>query len=429
MPSLQSSPRISRALAILAISPVFLLLLACFGSAEVSTIVGNGMPRWACPTPTALPPIQVEAGTELNVQGTPVPTYRDTKPYEREPYNQIGKEPILLPTPYTKQGTSFFLGQIINLGSQLDVQITGESRGAPVMQGDVELQLYLLKTTWHNRGEAVPFDPARQMVLTGIRRQDGRLSAGQWRWDNAAAKAAQIAAEDTTLHTEIPAGDSEITLPVLAPVGTVQAVDLQLDPPEATQNTAGTFRIQFTAAQESNCDHDGTVAAVYDDAGQNIVAPPVAPGTDSIVAFAIQQIGRQYCWGGKGMQPCSGLGVTPPCASYPCWDCSGLTWGAYNANGIIIGHGTANQKNYPAVPKDQIQPGDLLLFGGINQQGRGAAITHVGLYAGDIDGDGTGDMVHAANYPTGVVIAKNVLGNKYYMQRLAIITRPPHGGS
>ncbi len=435
MPLLHPLPRSSRAVAFLAISPVFLLLLACFGAADVTTIAGNTLPRWACPTPTALPPVQVAVGTATNPSGTPVPVYRDTEPYEREPYNQIGKQPILRPTPYAKTGTSFFLGQIVNVTNQLDVQVTGTAQDVPFTQGsDGARQLFLLKTTWHNRGAALMFDAARQMVLTGIKRPDGRLSVGQWRWDTAAAEAAALPAGGATLRTEIATGVSEITLPVLAPAGAVQSVDLQLDPPGTTQETLGSLRLQFVRSDEPKCEHDGTIAAVYEDGAPDITAPPIAPGTDKIVAAALAQIGRQYCWGGKGYAPCNGYGggprqVTPACTSFPCWDCSGLTWGAYNANGIVIGHGTSNQKNYPAVPVGDIQPGDLLLFGGINQQGRSATITHVGLYAGDIDGDGTGDMIHAANYPTGVVVAKNVLGNTYYLQRLAIVTRPPRGGA
>ncbi len=412
----------------LGLSLLLFTTLGCFGAAEVNDLAGTSLPRWACPTRTALPPIEVEDGTTLNPQGTPVPSQRMTEPYEREPYNGVGKRPILLPTPYTKTGTSFFLGQIINLGSTLDVRVEVVAQGTPITADLPEpRQLYLLQTHWENRGQPLPFDPGRQMVLTMVKQTSGRQMAGQWRWDTRAAEAAGLPASEAVLHTDIPSGSSKIVIPVLAPVGTPQTIDLQLDPPDAAANGAGSLRVQFTRAEELNCEQPGTVAASYEDVQQPIIPPPVAPGTDRIVAFAMQQLGRQYCWGGKGWQPCSGLGVTPACAAYPCWDCSGLTWGAYNANGIVIGHGTQNQKNYPAVPQDQVQPGDLLLFGGINQQGRGATITHVGLYAGDIDGDGTGDMIHAANYPTGVVLAKNVLGNRYYLQRLAIITRPPRG--
>lgn len=412
-------------------SPLVLLLLACVVGSQVTPILGSGMPRWACPTPTALPPIQVVDGTIANPQGTPVPNYRDTKPYEREPYNQIGKEPILLPTPYTKTGTDFFLGQIVNVAPQIDVQVTGVEQGTPVTLGGVERQLYLLKTTWTNRGAPLPFDPARQMVLTGVKRPDGRLSAGQWRWDATAAEAAKMAAPNT-LTTEVPSGASEFILPVLAPVGTVQSVDLQLDPPGATLESAGSLRLQFMQATDPKCEQPGTIGAVYSDTNPGIVAPPAAAGGDKIIAAALKQVGRPYCWGAKGYSPCDGYGggatqVTPACASYPCFDCSGLTWWAYKEAGIAITQGTVNQKNYPAVSIDQIQPGDLMLFSMINQQGRADRITHVGLYAGDVDGDGTGDMIHSLNYPTGVIITKNILNNRYFMARLVVVTRPPRG--
>ncbi|HEX6293017.1 MAG TPA: NlpC/P60 family protein [Herpetosiphonaceae bacterium] len=433
LPSSLRPPRRTTIWTAVGISVLLLPLLGCIGTANVTPTAG-GLPRWACPTPTALPPIQVEDGSDLNPEGTPVPHYRDTLPYEREPYNEIGREPILRPTPQTKTGTSFYLGQIINLQPALDVQLTVETRGEPIIRDAGVVQLFIVRATWHNRGDPFPFDPARQLVISSIRRPDGRLLAGPWRWDLAAAEAAWLTPTDAALHTEIPTGESTLQVPILAPTGSVAVLDLQLDPPDATEASAGSLRVQFTAAEEPDCEHAGTVAAVYDEEGREAVPPPVPGGSATLIAFARQQLGRQYCWGGKGWSPCSGYTpqdgqVTPPCASYPCWDCSGLTWGAYNAAGIVIGHGTSNQKNYPAVPIDQIQPGDLLLFGGINQVGRGARITHVGLYAGDLDGDGTGDMIHAASYPTGVVIAKNILGNRYYLQRLAIITRPPRGGA
>jgi cell wall-associated NlpC family hydrolase len=153
------------------------------------------------------------------------------------------------------------------------------------------------------------------------------------------------------------------------------------------------------------------------------------------VALEYAQANRPYCWGGKGYAPCAGnpaIGYVDACRSpsqWPCFDCSGLSYIAYleGAN-TVIGHGTANQQNYPSVAASAIQPGDLMLFGGINQHGRGSFITHVGVYGGDVTGDGTGDLIHAANYPDGVIVTNNVLGNSWYRQRLAIITRPPLRG-
>ena len=136
---------------------------------------------------------------------------------------------------------------------------------------------------------------------------------------------------------------------------------------------------------------------------------------------AYAQARRPYCYGGKGYALCAGnpaIGYADACRSpsqWPCFDCSGLTYMAYleGAN-TVIGHGTANQQNYPSVHASDLQPGDLMLFGGMHQHGRGAFITHVGVYVGDVTGDGTGDLIHAASYPDGVIVTNNVLGNTWY---------------
>jgi cell wall-associated NlpC family hydrolase len=91
---------------------------------------------------------------------------------------------------------------------------------------------------------------------------------------------------------------------------------------------------------------------------------------------------------------------------------------------------TANQSQYPAVwhasdtadPTSVAQPGDLLLFTGAAANGQPAgAITHVGLYAGN------GLMIHAANYPDGVIATPHIFSNRYYRARLIVITRPGQG--
>ena len=134
--------------------------------------------------------------------------------------------------------------------------------------------------------------------------------------------------------------------------------------------------------------------------------------------------------GGPGQPGAPGLPGQPGRQGLPCWDCSGLTWGAYQAVGITIGHGTRNQQRYPPVwevgdsadPAQLARPGDLLLFAQASADGRASGvITHVGLYVGDQL------MIHAANYPDGVIATPNVFGNRYYRARLATITRPVLG--
>ncbi len=78
-----------------------------------------------------------------------------------------------------------------------------------------------------------------------------------------------------------------------------------------------------------------------------------------IIQTALSYRGCQYRWGGK-----SPLGL----------DCSGLTFMAYQMNGITIYRDASIKEGYPikSIPPEQKQPGDLLFFGG-----------HVAMYLGE----------------------------------------------
>ncbi|HEX9370230.1 MAG TPA: NlpC/P60 family protein, partial [Roseiflexaceae bacterium] len=321
----------------------------------------------------------------------------------------------------------FFLNQIVNWQS-LDLRIS-ISRTQP-HPADATRRIYYVHLEWNNRGTPFSFEPARQIALTAIGTSGGRMTAGDWRFSAEAQQLSGLSG-DQMMNLTVAAGRSEMDVPIIAPYGEVKSVDLQLD--QVGTTTGNDLRLHFTPGRAPECGFDGTWDAAYNNPYKAFSGVAAPPGASVLVATALKYVGRQYCWGGHGYEPCNGYGggptqVTPGCTDYPCFDCSGLTWFVYKENGWPIGHGTVNQKTYSPVPPDQIQPGDLMLFSDINVQGRGARITHVGLYAGDIDGDGSGDLIHAANYPTGVVITKNVFGNPYYKTRLVVITRPPRGG-
>jgi peptidoglycan DL-endopeptidase CwlO len=105
----------------------------------------------------------------------------------------------------------------------------------------------------------------------------------------------------------------------------------------------------------------------------NIPAPN--PDAAKAVAYARAQLGKPYQYAGTGPDS---------------FDCSGLTMMAWAQAGVSMSHNAEAQYNeFPHVPVDQLQPGDLVFFG--------SPIHHVGLYVGGgtmIDAPQTGEFVH-----------------------------------
>ncbi len=98
------------------------------------------------------------------------------------------------------------------------------------------------------------------------------------------------------------------------------------------------------------------------------------------IAFAEQQLGKPYQWGGTGPDA---------------FDCSGLVMEAYRAAGIGIPRTSEEQWAWgPRVPASQVQPGDLVFFAGAD--GTTTSPGHVGIVIGG------GKMVEA--YATGFPI-------------------------
>lgn len=132
------------------------------------------------------------------------------------------------------------------------------------------------------------------------------------------------------------------------------------------------------------------------------------PVAAQALAAALPQQGRPYRWGAAGPDA---------------FDCSGLVQWSYGQAGVAIPRTTETQ--WPALqplPLDALRPGDLLFFRNTDGSGR---LSHVGLYAGDINGDGRGDMLHAASAETGVLLASDVLGTPYWREHLAGARRVP----
>ena len=94
------------------------------------------------------------------------------------------------------------------------------------------------------------------------------------------------------------------------------------------------------------------------------VLPPAQYG--GVVGIAMQYLGVPYVWGGAGP---SGF------------DCSGFVMYVYAQVGVSLPHNAAAQYGYGVyVPRDQLQPGDLVFFDGLG---------HMGIYIGN------NQMIHA----------------------------------
>ena len=98
--------------------------------------------------------------------------------------------------------------------------------------------------------------------------------------------------------------------------------------------------------------------------------------SNGVVSVAFRYLGIPYRW--AGATPASGF------------DCSGLVQYVYAQLGISLPHNAAAQFNSPqavSVPRNQLQPGDLVFFDGLD---------HVGIYIGGgdfIDAPHTGAFV------------------------------------
>jgi cell wall-associated NlpC family hydrolase len=101
-------------------------------------------------------------------------------------------------------------------------------------------------------------------------------------------------------------------------------------------------------------------------------AGQVAPSEIAVraIAFAYDRLGTPYLWGGTGTA-----------ADHGEFDCSGLSQAAYASVGVSVPRVAADQWYAgPHVPKDQLQPGDLVFFA--SDTSNPATIDHVGIYVG-----------------------------------------------
>jgi len=113
-------------------------------------------------------------------------------------------------------------------------------------------------------------------------------------------------------------------------------------------------------------------------------APVPSSQYGGVVGIAMQYLGTPYVWGG---------------ASPGGFDCSGFAMYVYSQVGVSLPHNAAMQYNTVGtyVPRDQLQPGDLVFFDGLG---------HMGIYIGG------GQFIHAPH--TGDVVKISSLDDSWY---------------
>jgi len=124
---------------------------------------------------------------------------------------------------------------------------------------------------------------------------------------------------------------------------------------ERNQNSKMVAQQQALLAQLTQ---QQAAAVGFDGAGEGVPiaqgSEPETPQAREAIAFAEAQLGCPYVYGGTGpCNPSQGEG----------FDCSGLTQQAWAAAGVSIPRTSYEQMaDLPAVPLDQLEPGDILGF-------------------------------------------------------------------
>lgn len=399
-----------------------LVVLAC---ATGGRMPAGTQARWACPSPTPrpwgpnAPPKEVIRHTRPISEGGDWEEWISWREWEQE-YPTPGLSVYPSPTPYGFTSITFTFKQLVEIAPlHVAVDASAGPRATLNVPDADQLQLYRITLQWSNpTGAPVPIDYSTQLALRAIAQPEGRQRADGWHVTSAALQQAGVG----RLPREIPPGASSVVVPVLAPIGQPQTVELTFpvgSSPGAATVTPGATPTPNTdlrrpGAQLLTVQWANTRLAYFDappcssagaltewGSGPKGV-PPVAPpaGASRLIQIALAQVGRPYVWGAKG-----------PSA----FDCSGLATWVYAQVGIRIPQGTVGQwPGMKPVARDAVQPGDLVFF---DMAGTGE-IDHVGFVAGDLDGDGTWDLIHAANPQLGVRIDHNLFGSKYYSARI-----------
>jgi cell wall-associated NlpC family hydrolase len=211
----------------------------------------------------------------------------------------------------------------------------------------------------------------RRTLLASVQTQIGQIEARQRaEQERLAAQArARLASEqraDALARAKALAAEKQAAATTTAPT------------PAAAPTTTSTAGQTTTATAPTTTTPGATTAT-----STTSPAGPLPSGHPQAAQIALQYIGVPYLWGG----------ATPSG-----FDCSGLVTYVFAQLGIQLPHSAADQYGYGvAVPRAQLQPGDLVFFDNL---------THVGIYIGN------NQLVNAPD--TGSLVRIDSLGEPWY---------------
>lgn len=165
------------------------------------------------------------------------------------------------------------------------------------------------------------------------------------------------------------------------------AVAAQRQPPKR-----GTTRSTNSRLTRRNPSRVEALRALSDKANKSNSSDKTRVATQRVLQIAHRYLGHPYRYGGSSSRG---------------FDCSGFVLHVYRSAGIHLPHSSRAQAAVgKPVPRNQLQPGDLVFF-----RTRGRHISHVGIYIGN------GKFIHASSARGRVRI--DSLDKGYYKQRYA----------
>ncbi len=223
-------------------------------------------------------------------------------------------------------------------------------------------------------------------VLTAVKRYRKEVETRRANLQDARTTQAQVVAERAAQKRSIEnqvAEQQQLLASVKDEIVKLQAEEQQRQAELAAQARE---RLQAQQAAAAAAQQAAVTQSVTPDYVPDPVYDPNLPPAHytGAVAIALQYLGIPYVWGGAS--PATGF------------DCSGFVMFVYAQLGVSLPHNAAAQYGYGTpVPRDQLQPGDLVFFDGLG---------HVGLYIGN------GQFIHAPH--TGDVVKISSLSDSWY---------------